>query len=46
MVDMALREFAEKQVVPLDDERRASMASNLMLVLCIESEVHSIVNTG
>jgi len=46
MVDMALRELAEKKVVTLDDERRAAMVSNLMVVLCGESEVHPIVNTG
>ena len=46
MVDMALKELAEKQVVHLDDERRAAMVSNLMVVLCGESEVHPIVNTG
>jgi regulator of protease activity HflC (stomatin/prohibitin superfamily) len=46
MVDMALRELAEKQVVELDPERRASMVSNLMVVLCGESEVHPVVNTG
>jgi regulator of protease activity HflC (stomatin/prohibitin superfamily) len=46
MVDMALRELAEKQVVILDDERKAAMVSNLMVVLCGESEVHPVVNTG
>ena len=46
MVDMALRELAEKHVVQLDDERRAAMVSNLMVVLCGESEVHPVVNTG
>jgi len=46
MVDMALRELSEKDVVNLDDERRAAMVSNLMVVLCSESEVHPIVNTG
>ncbi len=46
MVDMALRELAEKQVVQLDDERRASMVSNLMVVLCGESDVHPVINTG
>ena len=46
MVDMALRELAEKKVVQLDDERRASMVSNLMVVLCGEAEVHPVVNTG
>jgi regulator of protease activity HflC (stomatin/prohibitin superfamily) len=46
MVEMALKELAEKKVVVLDDERRAAMVSNLMVVLCSESEVHPIVNTG
>jgi hypothetical protein len=46
MVDMALKSLAEKQVVQLDDERKAAMVSNLMLVLCGESEVHPVVNTG
>lgn len=46
MVEMALRELAEKQVVALDDERKASMVSNLMVVLCSESGVHPVVNTG
>jgi regulator of protease activity HflC (stomatin/prohibitin superfamily) len=46
MVHMALTELAEKQVVNLDDERRAAMVSNLMVVLCGESEVHPVVNTG
>ena len=46
MVEMALKELAEKKVVALDDERRAAMVSNLMVVLCSESEVHPIVNTG
>ena len=46
MVEMALKELAEKRVVELDDERRASMVSNLMVVLCGEAEVHPVVNTG
>ncbi len=46
MVDMALKELAEKQVVQLDDDRRAAMVSNLMVVLCGEAEVHPVVNTG
>lgn len=46
MVDMALRELAAKGVVTLDDERKAAMVSNLMVVLCGESEVHPVVNTG
>lgn len=46
MVDMALKELTAKQVVQLDDERKASMVSNLMVVLCGEAEVHPVVNTG
>jgi regulator of protease activity HflC (stomatin/prohibitin superfamily) len=46
MVHMALTELAEKQVVQLDDERRAAMVGNLMVVLCGESEVHPVVNAG
>ncbi len=46
MVDMALKELAQKQVVTLDDERKAAMVSNLMVVLCGEAEVHPVVNTG
>ena len=46
MVEMALRELAEKDVVKLDDERRATMVSNLLVVLCGEAEVTPVVNTG
>ena len=46
MVEMALHELAEKNVLTLDDDRKATMVSNLMVVLCGESEVHPVVNTG
>lgn len=46
MVEMALRELSEKQVVLLDEERKAAMVSNLLVVLCGESEVAPVVNTG
>ncbi len=46
MVEMALKELAEKNVLTLDDERKAAMVSNLMVVLCGDSEVHPVVNTG
>ena len=46
MVEMALTELSAKKVVELDDERRASMVSNLMVVLCAESEVQPVINTG
>jgi hypothetical protein len=46
MVDMALRELSEKSVVQMDEERKAAMVSNLLVVLCGESEVTPVVNTG
>jgi regulator of protease activity HflC (stomatin/prohibitin superfamily) len=46
MVEMALAELSAKQVVNLDDERKAAMVSNLMTVLCAESEVQPVINTG
>lgn len=46
MVDMALRDLAEKDVVKLDDERKAAMVSNLLVVLCGESEATPVINTG
>ena len=46
MVDMALRELAEKDVVHLDDERKAAMVSNLLVVLCSESEAQPVLNAG
>jgi regulator of protease activity HflC (stomatin/prohibitin superfamily) len=46
MVEMALRELADKKVVHLDDERKAAMVSNLLVVLCAESEVSPVINTG
>ena len=46
MVEMALTDLSARGFVNLDDERKASMVSNLMVVLCSESEVHPVVNTG
>ncbi len=46
MVEMALKHLSEKNVVELDDERRAAMVSNLMVVLCSERDTQPIVNTG
>ena len=46
MVDMALKKLSERNVVELDDERRASMVSNLMVVLCSERDTQPIVNAG
>lgn len=46
MVELALNSLSEKNVVELDDERRAAMVSNLMVVLCSERDTQPIVNTG
>ena len=46
MVEMALALLSEKNVVELDDERRAAMVSNLMVVLCSESHTQPVVNAG
>jgi regulator of protease activity HflC (stomatin/prohibitin superfamily) len=46
MVEMALAMLSEKNVVELDDERRAAMVSNLMVVLCGERDTQPVVNTG
>jgi regulator of protease activity HflC (stomatin/prohibitin superfamily) len=46
MVEMALELLSEKNVVELDDERRAAMVSNLMVVLCGERDTQPVVNTG
>jgi regulator of protease activity HflC (stomatin/prohibitin superfamily) len=46
MVEMALHQLSEKKVVELDDERKAAMVSNLMVVLCGERDTQPVVNTG
>ena len=46
MVEMALTLLSEKGVVELDDERRAAMVSNLMVVLCGERDTQPVVNAG
>jgi len=46
MVEMALEKLAEGGKVHLDDERRAAMVSNLMVVLCGERDVNPVVNAG
>jgi regulator of protease activity HflC (stomatin/prohibitin superfamily) len=46
MVEMALNQLSEKNVVELDDERKAAMVSNLMVVLCSERDTQPVVNTG
>ncbi|HZZ18292.1 MAG TPA: SPFH domain-containing protein [Opitutaceae bacterium] len=46
MVDLALRELSEKGVVKLDEERKAAMVSNLLVVLCGESQAQPVLNAG
>lgn len=46
MVEMALEELSRKEIVSLDDERRAAMVSNLMVVLCSDKDTTPIVNAG
>jgi len=46
MVDMALQELRENSVVELDEERKAAMVSNLLVVLCGEEGAQPVLNTG
>jgi regulator of protease activity HflC (stomatin/prohibitin superfamily) len=46
MVQLALQKLAEEEVVDLDEERKASMVSNLLVVLCSDRETQPVVNTG
>jgi len=46
IVEMALAKLSEKDVVELDEERKAAMVSNLLVVLCGERNVTPVVNTG
>ncbi len=46
MVEMALQELSEKNIVELDPERKAQMVSNLMVVLTSDKDVAPVVNTG
>ena len=46
MVELALARLEEKGVVALDEERKAAMVSNLLVVLCSEQATQQVVNTG
>ena len=46
MVENALQQLGERGVVELDEERKASMVSNLLVVLCADREAQPVVNTG
>jgi regulator of protease activity HflC (stomatin/prohibitin superfamily) len=46
MVEMALDDLSKKNIIELDDERRAAMVSNLLVVLCSDRHTQPVVNTG
>src|SRR5881296_3982477 len=46
MVEMALEELSKRDIITLDDERKAAMVSNLLVVLCSEQNTQPVVNTG
>ena len=46
MVEMALTGLSERNIVNLDDERRAAMVSNLLVVLCSDNDAQPVINTG
>ena len=46
MVEMALERLSENNVVELDEERKAAMVSNLLVVLCGNTEAKPVVNAG
>ncbi|TVR75549.1 MAG: SPFH domain-containing protein [Marinilabiliales bacterium] len=46
MVDLALARLSEKDIVSLDEEKKATMVSNLMVVLCSDKDVSPVINTG
>jgi regulator of protease activity HflC (stomatin/prohibitin superfamily) len=46
MVEMALEDLSRKNIIELDDERRAAMVSNLLVVLCSDRHTQPVVNTG
>jgi hypothetical protein len=46
MIEMALEQLSAKQVVQLDEERKATMVSNLLVVLCSDQDAQPVVNTG
>jgi hypothetical protein len=46
MVNLALNKLKEDQIVDLDEEKKAAMVSNLLVVLCADEAAQPIVNTG
>ena len=46
MVDLALKKLSQDNIVQLDEERKAAMVSNLLVVLCADEAASPVVNTG
>jgi regulator of protease activity HflC (stomatin/prohibitin superfamily) len=46
MVDLALKKLAQEHIIELDDEKKAAMVSNLMVVLCSDKAANPVINTG
>jgi hypothetical protein len=46
MVEAALKGLSERNLVVLDDERKAAMVSNLLVVLCSDNDAQPVINTG
>jgi hypothetical protein len=46
MVEMALEELSKKDIVDLDEDKKATMVSNLMVILCSDKEATPVLNTG
>jgi hypothetical protein len=46
MVEMALDELSKKEIIKLDEDKKATMVSNLMVVLCSEKDTTPVINTG
>lgn len=46
MVEMALEQLSQKQIIELDEEKKAAMVSNLMVVLCSDKDASPVINTG
>lgn len=46
MVEMALEELSRKEIITLDEDKKAAMVSNLMVVLCADKDTEPVINTG
>jgi hypothetical protein len=46
MVQMALEQLSNKKIIDMDDDKKATMVSNLMVVLCGDKDVNPVINTG